>query len=356
MSNYLTYLFQSIVFWTLALLLLGVFRFYGIADDEGVQIAKGFEDIITMPKILPFFALLGATMGLIYGTLEFLFDGVISKRLSIGLRALIKIFVYFIIIVILLTLLIELVTHVFGINLNNERGWWRTDKTFRAIVLYVFLSAMVFSFIKISNEKFGKGVFLKMLLGKYKKPTEEYRIFMFLDLQSSTTIAETLGHYKYSQLIQDCFYDLNKLVPKYSAEIYQYVGDEVVLSWPYKKGLANNQCVKLFFSFQDLLISRASRYQHKYGLVPKFKAGMHGGKLMVAEVGVVKKELAFHGDVINTSARIQSECNNYGVSILVSEQLITDLEKTKDYTQKSLGSVLLKGKNEKMNIYTLDRA
>ena len=74
---------------------------------------------------------------------------------------------------------------------------------------------------------------------------------------------------------------------------------------------------------------------------------------MVAEVGVVKKELAFHGDVINTSARIQSECNNYGVSILVSEQLIGDLHKTNDYTQKSLGSVLLKGKNEKVNIYTL---
>jgi adenylate cyclase len=139
--------------------------------------------------------------------------------MSIGLRTLIKVFIYFTFIVVLLTLLIELVTHVYDIHIDNERGWWRKDRTFRAIVLYVFLSAMVFSFIKISNDKFGKGVFLKMLLGKYKKPTEEYRIFMFLDLQSSTTIAEKLGHYKYSQLIQDCFYDLNDLVPKHSAEI-----------------------------------------------------------------------------------------------------------------------------------------
>ena len=355
LSNYLTYLWQSLLFWTLALLVLGIIRFYGIGDDEGIQIADGYEDIITMPRILPYFALLGVTMGLIYGTLEYLFDGVVSKRMSIGLRNLIKILIHFLFIIILLTLLIELVTYFNDIPINNERGWWRKDKTFRAIVMYVFLSALVFSFIRISNEKFGKGVFLKMLLGKYKKPIEEYRIFMFLDLQSSTTIAETLGHYKYSQLIQDCFYDLNALVPKFSAEIYQYVGDEVVLSWPYKKGLANNQCVKLFFGFQDLLVAKASYYQDKYGLVPKFKAGMHGGKLMVAEVGVVKKELAFHGDVINTSARIQSECNNYGVSILISEQLIGDLHTTKDYTQKSLGSVLLKGKNEKVNIYTLSK-
>lgn len=352
-SNYLTTLWQSLLFWTLAILALGIIRFYGIADDEGIQIANGYEEVITMPKILPFFALLGVAMGFIYGTLEYLFDGVISKRIAIGLRNLIKILVYFIIIIILLTLLIELVRHVYDIPLNNNIGWWRRDRTFRAIVLYVFLSALVFSFIKISNEKFGKGVFLKMLLGKYKKPIEEFRIFMFLDLHSSTTIAETLGHYKYSQLIQDCFYDLNELVPKYSAEIYQYVGDEAVLSWPYKKGLVNNQCVALFFSFQDLLVTKEAFYQNKYGLVPNFKAGMHGGKLMVAEVGVVKKELAFHGDVINTSARIQAECNNYGVSILLSEQLIGDLDIAKDYTEKPLGSVLLKGKHEKVNIFTL---
>lgn len=356
LTNYLNYLWQSILFWTLAISVLAVIRFYGIGDDEGIQIVEGYEEIVSLQKILPFFALLGAAMGFIYGTLEYLFDGIVSKRMSIGLRTLIKVFIYFTFIVVLLTLLIELVTHVYDIHIDNERGWWRKDRTFRAIVLYVFLSAMVFSFIKISNDKFGKGVFLKMLLGKYKKPTEEYRIFMFLDLQSSTTIAEKLGHYKYSQLIQDCFYDLNDLVPKHSAEIYQYVGDEAVLSWPYKKGLANNQCVKLFFSFQDLIVSKETYYQNKYGLVPKFKAGMHGGKLMVAEVGVVKKELAFHGDVINTSARIQSECNNYGVSILVSEQLIDDLGTIKEYTQKSLGSVLLKGKNEEVKIFTLVRA
>ena len=177
-------------------------------------------------------------MGVIYATLEFVFEQFVSKKISIGLRTLLKVFIYFFFIIFVLSLLIELVVYLYNVPINNERGWWRTDKTFRVILLYIFLAAIVFSFIKISNEKFGKGVFLKMLFGKYKNPIEEYRIFMFLDLKSSTTIAETLGHFKYSQLIQDCFYDLNELVPKYSAEIYQYVGDEVVLSWPYKKGLA----------------------------------------------------------------------------------------------------------------------
>ncbi|WP_219011061.1 hypothetical protein [Aquimarina litoralis] len=47
---------------------------------------------------------------------------------------------------------------------------------------------------------------------------------MFLDLNSSTSIAEKIGHMKYSQLIQDCFDQLD-MTEDFGAEIYQYVGD-----------------------------------------------------------------------------------------------------------------------------------
>ncbi len=92
---------------------------------------------------------------------------------------------------------------------------------------------------------------------------------------------------------------------------------------------------------------------NKYSLVPEFKAGLHGGKLMVAEVGVVKKELAFHGDVINTSARIQGECNKHNVAILLSEELKENLEVTPSYSTKSIGNLLLKGKKKELNVFTI---
>jgi len=53
----------------------------------------------------------------------------------------------------------------------------------------------------------------------------------------------------------------------------------------------------------------AAYYLSKYGRVPVFKAGIHGGKVMALEVGSVKKELAYLGDIVNTTARIQGECN-----------------------------------------------
>ena len=249
--------------------------------------------------------------------------------------------------------ILSLAYDILDFDLSIERGWWHKDQRFWAMLFYIVLASLVFSFLTIASERFGRGMFLKMLLGVYKKPKEEHRMFMFLDLKDSTTIAEKLGHFMYSSLIQDCFYDLNEQVNKYEAEIYQYVGDEVVLSWPYDRAIRNNQCVRLYFAFQNRMHFRKDFYMQKYGVVPEFKAGVHGGTIMVAEVGTVKKELAYHGDVINTASRIQGECNKYQVGLILSEQVLNRLKIDQETHAKSLGSVMLKGKNEPVRIYTL---
>jgi len=343
---------RSMVFWSIAMVFYAVFRFYGLPRFEGITVEAGYQDVLQMSNILRLFAFSGLLMGFTFAHIEFFVEKYASKRLSIGLLILFKTFLYLFTVIIVSTIAKSFISMRFGIDVDAAGPLWE-DEIFKSTLLYVFLVSVVFSFIKIANEKFGKGVFLKMLMGRYKKPQEEKRIFMFLDLQSSTTIAEKLGHFKYSQLIQDCFYDLNEIVPKYAAEIYQYVGDEAVLSWPYQKGLAHNNCVRMYFEFVNFLTEKEDYYKDKYGLMPVFKAGLHGGTLMVAEVGVVKKELAFHGDVINTSARIQAECNNYNVPILISESLKDQLTIEKAFTAKHMGNVLLKGKENSLNIYTL---
>ncbi|MEO0528051.1 MAG: adenylate/guanylate cyclase domain-containing protein, partial [Bacteroidota bacterium] len=261
--------------------------------------------------------------------------------------------IYFLVTISFFTGALGVLSLFFELNINLKYGWWLWDKRFWALIFYIVLSSFVFSFLKIATERFGKGVFVKVLLGKYKNPREEERIFMFLDLKDSTSIAEKIGHLTYSQFLQDCFYDLNSVVPKYNAEIYQYVGDEAVLSWPYRRGLANNNCIALFYAFEEQKLSRREYYMEKYGIFPKFKAGLHGGRLMAAEVGFVKKELAYHGDVINTSARIQAECNKHNVDLILSEELLKDLRIEHFTASRSLGNVLLKGKRKKIGIYTL---
>jgi len=345
-------IWMSVLFWSIAMVLFGFFRMFGVGEADGFEIKAGYENI-RPGNYLPVFALSGVLIGLLFISIELLFEKFASRKFPLWLEFLLKTFLYFAAIITISTFIMSLASDLFDLALNHDRGWWRTDKGFWVFVLYTLLVSIVFSFIKIANEKFGKGVFLNMLLGKYRRPQEEKRIFMFLDLKSSTTIAENLGHYKYSQLIQDCFFDINDVVAQFDAEIYQYVGDEVVLSWPYAKGLTNKNCVALFFEFQRLLHSKTSYYQEKFGTIPEFKAGLHGGKLMVAEVGIIKKEIAFHGDVINTSARIQAECNTHDVPILISKDLHLDLNLNGSYSSISIGNVLLKGKHNAVEIFTV---
>ena len=221
-------------------------------------------------------------------------------------------------------------------------------------IAYWGLAILLALFILQINEKFGQGVLLNFLLGKYHRPKEETRIFMFMDLKSSTTYAEKLGHIRYSQLIQDCFYDLTDVVTEYDANIYQYVGDEVVLSWNIDKGIQHGNCVNAFFAYDDLLQKRRQYYLDRYGLVPEFKAGMNVGDVTVAEVGEIKKELAYHGDVLNTASRIQEQCNQYQRKLLVSQQMKTQCEMESTYSFESIGNIVLKGKTKSVDIYAVN--
>lgn len=208
-------------------------------------------------------------------------------------------------------------------------------------------------FILQISEKLGQGVLINYLLGKYHKPREELRIFMFLDLKSSTSLAERLGHIKYSQLIQDCFFDLTDVVSKHQAQIYQYVGDEVVLTWKMNSGLKDNNCLNVYFDYAKAINSRKAHYLSKYGVVPEFKAGLDGGLVTVAEVGEIKKELAYHGDVLNTASRIQGMCNQYQANVLLSERLMNQFTELAVMKAELIGNLRLKGKDQMTNVYSI---
>jgi adenylate cyclase len=203
------------------------------------------------------------------------------------------------------------------------------------------------------SDNLGQGVLMNFLVGKYHKPREEERIFMFLDMKSSTTIAEKLGHVEYYKLLNEYYADITEAVVQTSGEIYQYVGDEIVVSWQIKHGLKNNNCLRCFFLIKQIFESVSEKYIREFGLVPGFKAGLHYGKVTTGEIGVVKKEIIFTGDVLNTTARIQSTCKNYDVDVLVSDDLIARLKTEDDYTLTEIGECELRGRDEKVKLQTV---
>ena len=206
------------------------------------------------------------------------------------------------------------------------------------------------------NDKFGPGVFLKFLAGNYHSPKKEDRIFMFLDMRSSTTIAEKIGNEKYFNLLKDVFFDITDTILNNEGEIYQYVGDEIVISWSIKKGSRNANCLNCFTHIQEKLIELRPIYEKKYKALPEFKAGIHYGTVMAGEVGVIKKDIIYSGDVLNTTARIQGQCNQYGVDVLISKETFNLISGTEGYKLIPLGNIELRGKKRKIALNTISKS
>lgn len=228
------------------------------------------------------------------------------------------------------------------------------ELTLNHIKLLVFFAiAFVFNFSILGMyKKIGVSNFKYWLTGQLNKPREERRIFMFVDMKSSTKLAETLGHKRFSHLVQDVFNDLS-MVDNYDGEIYQYLGDGAIITWSKKKGTRNNNCVRAYFAFLRVIERRRWYYNRRYGIEPKFKAGLHYGDTMVLQVGNVKRDISYNGDAINTAARIESMCNEYKKSLLVSGLLYEGLNPEKGFVFKEEGNIKLKGKSKGTQIYSV---
>lgn len=203
------------------------------------------------------------------------------------------------------------------------------------------------------NSKFGQGIFWNLMKGKYNTPKEEKRIFMFLDINSSTSIAEQLGDKKYHAFLKDFYADITNPILDNKGEIYQYVGDEVVIAWRYNDGIEHSQCVRCFFDIKDRIIALKNKYLARYGVWPSFKAGMHCGMVVVGEIGNIKRDITYSGDVLNTTSRIQALCKEFRQEVIASAELVNELRPLHKFAALDLGTIKLRGKEKQMPLIAL---
>ena len=197
------------------------------------------------------------------------------------------------------------------------------------------------------------GDLIKYVAGRYHLPEEIDKIFLFIDLKSSTAIAEKLGNISYSSFLIDYFHDMTDAILMSKAEIYQYIGDEIILTWLFEKGVKHAQCINCFFDIKNTIELNKEIYFNKYGIYPEFKAALHAGKVSVTWIGSIKKEIVYHGDVLNTTARIQDECNKHDQFFLLSEYMLQNVELPEYLRSEFVGELQLKGKQEKVKIFGL---
>ena len=219
--------------------------------------------------------------------------------------------------------------------------------------VWLIACILAINFVMEVRRKVGPGNLSAILTGYYRRPRIEERIFLFLDLKASTTIAERLGPEKYSHLLRQCFYDLNDAILIYRAQIYQFVGDEVVLTWPNQDHNSPSRSLRAFFDFKEKLRSRKELYEKKFGLVPIFRGGIDVGAVTATEVGDIKREIAYHGNTLNTAARLLEVSKDYGDMLVISGKMKAEISNSAEFITEHHGEIRLRGKTEKIAIYTV---
>lgn len=218
-------------------------------------------------------------------------------------------------------------------------------------VMYWLALLLITQVVIEVHDKYSPGVFFDLLLGKYLRPKLEQRIVMFIDLKDSTPIAEKLGNIQYFKFIREFIYQISIALIEHDGIIYQYVGDEIVVSWHFND-VNTKKCMASLIEARKNLQKRGEHFRRRYGILPEFRVGIHAGEVTIGEIGVIKKDLAMSGDTMNTTARIRTACSDLNQKFIVSKAFIDHIE-LEEWQSESLGEVELKGKNNTIELFAL---
>jgi adenylate cyclase len=233
-------------------------------------------------------------------------------------------------------------------------GHWLIDEFPWIVALSFFASLFVCAAYELIR-LVGSRVLFNVALGRYRIPVREERVLMFLDLAGSTSLAESMGELRVQNLLTRFFYDIDAAIVAHGGEVHAYVGDEVIVTWPLDERMSGGRCIDCFFAIADTIAEKADSYRQEFGMVPTFRAGLHAGAVVISECGSSRRQLAYFGDTVNVTARLQEYCKEAGRNLLVSADLLRHVKPKPDILVEPLGQAQLRGRAAAIEVFAVQR-
>jgi adenylate cyclase len=217
--------------------------------------------------------------------------------------------------------------------------------------LYSLAASAVVVFVFRVRDLIGPGVFANLLLGRYHRPTSEKRIFLFLDVSGSTRFAAQHGDLAAQAYLGEIFNELALPVRRSGGSIDDYIGDMALVTWTIGRGSRDAACLRCVFDFAARIAARAGVWKARFGQVPEFRAALHCGSIVTAEIGLERRKITYFGDVVNTTARLEALSKTLGVAVLVSGDLLACIGTLPDdLAADDLGVHAMRGRNEPLAV------
>lgn len=230
------------------------------------------------------------------------------------------------------------------------------DQRFVDIIIFAGACSLAANFAVEIGRLVGFGMLRRLLTGRYFRPRREELVFAVIDMSGSTSVAERLGDLDFHALLNAFFADIGDAAYDHDADIHKYVGDEAILAWPVAPGLRDCRAVLCVFAAAQGIERRAAWYRARFGLVPKFRAALHVGRVAAGEIGQQRREIAYVGDTVNTTSRLLDAARGAGRDIVVSQALLDRLSLPEGILVESLPPADAAGKRERVPLAALSLA
>ena len=221
----------------------------------------------------------------------------------------------------------------------------------RVSVIFSFLAAFGFLFVLEISTIVGRRTLRNIVFGRYHRPRSEERFFLFVDIAGSTALAERIGPAAVHRFLNRVFRLASDPIDDYGGEIYQYVGDEMVVTWTAAGGRKDARPIACLFAIRAVLDEAAPKFEREFGIAPGIRAALHAGPVISGEIGGSKRDIVFHGDVMNTASRLEQATRDLDRRFLVSADALSRLAGTERYALEALGPQALRGRAAPVEVY-----
>lgn len=177
---------------------------------------------------------------------------------------------------------------------------------------------------------------------------------LFSDIRGFTSLSEKTNPKELVSILNRYFSVMTEEVLKQNGVLDKYIGDAIMAFWGApledemqadKALLASLGMVKRLKLFNDEL-----KKEGKSGI--NIGIGIYTGPAIVGNIGSkLRFDYTTIGDTVNTSSRLEGLNKQYNTNIIIGERTKNKLKN--NYPIKFLNSVIVKGKEEKLNIYTV---
>ena len=179
---------------------------------------------------------------------------------------------------------------------------------------------------------------------------------MFCDLRGFTQLAENLEPAQLQHMLNDVFGRLTQIIIDRRGTVDKYMGDCVMAFWGAPVSM-NNHAELAVLTAQDIIqsIKRINQEHRAMGLpVIKLGIGINTGQMCVGDMGsFMRRSYTAVGDAVNIASRLESLTKKYSLPVLVGP---TTKESAPSFNWQKVDQVLLDGKSEYMDIFTIHQA